>query len=47
MRLTIFFALKDGEILNSQQEQDPELTVAQLLTVKFRLKLKKVGKTTM
>ena len=47
MRLTIFFAVKDGEILYSQQEQDPELTVAQLLIVKFRLKLEKVGKTTM
>ena len=47
MRLTIFFAVKDGEILHSQQEQDPELTVAQLLFAKFRLKLKKVGKTTM
>ena len=46
MRLTIFFAVKDGEILYSQQKQDPELTVAQLLIVKFRLKLEKVGKTT-
>ena len=31
MKLTIFFAVKDGEILYSQQEQDPELTVAQIM----------------
>ena len=49
IRLIIFFAAKDGEALYSQQKQDQELTVAQimiLLTAKFRLKLKKVGKTT-
>ena len=48
IRLTIFFAAKDGEALYSQQIQDWELTVAhhELLIVKFRLKLKKVGKTT-
>ena len=49
IRLIIFFAAKDGEALNSQQKQDWELTVAQdheLLIAKFRLKLKKVGKTT-
>ena len=36
------------EKLYSQQKQDRELTVAQikLLIAKFRLKLKKVGKTT-
>ena len=50
-RLIIFFATKDGEALYSQQEQDWQLTVAQmnsdeLLIAKFRLKLKKVGKTT-
>ena len=44
IRLIIFFAAKDGEALYSQQKQDQELTVAQ--TAKFRLKLKKVGKTT-
>ena len=51
IRLIIFFAAKDGEALYSQQKQDRELTVAQLiakflLIAKFRLKLKKVGKTT-
>ena len=48
MRLIIFFAAKDGEALYSQQKQDQELTVAQImnLTTKFRLKFKKVGKTT-
>ena len=48
MRLIIFFAAKDGEALYSQQKQYRELTVAihELLTAKFRLKLKKVGKTT-
>ena len=30
IRLTIFFAAKDGEALNSQQKQDQELTVAQI-----------------
>ena len=28
IRLIIFFAVKDGEILYSQQKQDQELTVA-------------------
>ena len=49
IRLIIFFAVKDGEALYSQQKtrlgadcgSDYELLVA-----KFRLKLKKVGKTT-
>ena len=43
----IIFAAKDGEALYSQQKQDQELTVAQiieLLIAKFRLKLKKVEK---
>ena len=47
-RLIIFSAAKDGEALYSQQKQDQELTVAQImnsLLSKFRLKLKKVGKT--
>ena len=45
--LIILFAAKDGEALYSQQKQDWELTVAhhKLLIAKFRLKLKKVGKT--
>ena len=48
VRLIIIFAAKDGEALYSQQKQpgadygsDHELLIA-----KFRLKLKKVGKTT-
>ena len=31
IRLIIFFAAKDGEALYSQQKQDRELTVAQIL----------------
>ena len=47
IRLIIFFAAKGGEALYSQQKQDQELTVDhELLIVKFRLKLKKVRKTT-
>ena len=48
IRLIIFFAAKDGEALYSQQIQDLELTGSdlELRIVKFRLKLKKVGKTT-
>ena len=48
IRWIIFFAGKDGEALYSQQKQDRELTGSghELLIVKFRLKLKKVGKTT-
>ena len=45
-RLIIFFAAKDGEALYSQQKQDREWTVAQIMNSKFRLKLKKLGKTT-
>ena len=48
IRLIIFFAAKDGEALYSQQKQDQRLTVAQIMNSlwEFRLKLKKVGKTT-
>ena len=48
IRLIIFFAAKDGEALYSQQKQDWELTGSnhEFLIAKFRLKLKKVGKTT-
>ena len=49
IRLVIFFAAKDGEPLYSQQKQECELTVAQImdsLLSNFRLKLKKVGKIT-
>ena len=47
-RLIIFFAAKGGEALYSQQKQDWKLTGSdhELLVSKFRLKLKKVGKTT-
>ena len=31
IRLTIFFAAKDGEAPYSQQKQDQELTVAQIM----------------
>ena len=31
IRLNIFFAAKDGEALFSQQKQDLELTVAQIM----------------
>ena len=53
--MILFFPAKEGEVLRSQQKQDWELTVAQLmnslllssdLNTKFRIKLKKVGKTT-
>ena len=49
IRLFIFFAAKDGEALYSQQKQDQELTVAQImnsLLPNSDLKLKKVGETT-
>ena len=48
IRLIIFFAAKDGEDLHSRQKQDRELTGSdhELLIAKFRLTLKKVGKTT-
>ena len=48
IRLITFFAAEDGEALYSQHKQDLELTGSdhELLIVKFRLKLKKVWKTT-
>ena len=48
IRLIILFAAKDGEALYSQQKQDQEVTGSdhELLTAKFRPKLRKVGKTT-
>ena len=48
-RLIIFFVVEDGEALYSHQKQDWELDCGsdhELLIAKFRLKLKKVGKTT-
>ena len=52
IRLIIFFATKDGEALYSQQKKKKKRpgancgSVHELLMAKFRLKLKKVGKTT-
>ena len=49
IRLIIFFAAKDGEALYSQQKQDRELTVAQImnpLLPNSDLHWRKVGKTT-
>ena len=48
IRLIIFFAAKDGEALYSQQKKRPGADCGsdhELLIVKFRLKLKKAGKT--
>ena len=47
IRLIVFFAAKYGEALYSQQKQDQELSGSdhELLITKFRLKLKKIGKT--
>ena len=47
IRLILFFAAKDGEALYSQQKQDRELTVAQIMNSLLpNSDLKKVGKTT-
>ena len=47
IRLIIFFAAKDGEALYSQQKQDWELTVAQVMnSLLTNSDLKKVGETT-
>ena len=49
IRLIIFFAVKDGEALYSQQKQDQELTVAQIMNSSLPnsgFELKKVGKST-
>ena len=46
IRLIIFFAAKDGEALYSQQKQDQELTVAQIMNSLLpNSDLKKVRKT--
>ena len=47
IRLITFFAAKDGEVLYSQQKRlgDDCRSDHELLIAKFRLKLKKVGKT--
>ena len=47
IRLIIFFAARDGEALYSQQKQDQELTVAQIMNSLLpNSDLKKVEKTT-
>ena len=48
IRLIIFFAAKDGEVLYSQAKTRPGADYGSdhELIAKFRLKLKKVGKTT-
>ena len=49
IRLIMFFAAKDGEVLYSQQKTRLGVDCGsdhELLIAKFRLKLKKVGKTT-
>ena len=51
VRLIILFVAKDGKVLYSQQKKKKETganygTDHELLIAKFRLKLKKVGKTT-
>ena len=44
----IFYAAKDGEALYSQQKQDQELNVAQIMNYycQIQINLKKVGKIT-
>ena len=47
--MIIFFAAKDGEALYSQKKKRPGADCGSdhdLLIAKFRIKLKKVGKTT-
>ena len=47
IRLIIFFAAKDGKALYSQQKQDQELTVAQIMNSLLpNSDLKKIEKTT-
>ena len=47
IRLIIFFAARDGEALYSQQKQDRELTVAQIMNSLLpNSDLKKAGKIT-
>ena len=49
IRLIIFFAAEDGEVLYSQQKTRPGTDYGsdhQLIVARFRLKLEKVGKTT-
>ena len=45
IRLITFFVAEDGDVVYTQQKQDLEPTMAQII-VKFRLKLKKTRKNT-
>ena len=40
IRLIIFFAAKDGEALYSQQKQDQEMTVAQIMIPSCQIQIK-------
>ena len=46
IRLIIFFAAKDGEVLHSQQKQDWELTVAQIMNCQIQTEITENRKTT-
>ena len=49
IKLITFFVVKDGEAVYSQKKMSPGLNCGsdhQILIAKFRLKLKKAGKTT-
>ena len=37
IRMIIFFVAKDGEALYTQQKQDQELTVAQIMTPYYQI----------
>ena len=43
MRLTIFFAAKNVQALNSQQNQDQELTVAQIMNCQIQTEIEQSG----
>ena len=45
IRLIVFFVAKDGEALYSQQKQADCGSDHEFLIAKFRLKLKKIGKS--
>ena len=49
IRLIIFFAAEDGAVLYSQQKQDQELTMAQIMNSLLQnsdFKLRRIGNTT-
>ena len=43
IRLIIFFAARDGEALYSQQKQDWELTVAQIMNCQIQTEIEQSG----